>query len=391
MEYDDSHIDEWIAKAKAGTLTDDELTALLAWYNSFDDSQAVLPAVDGIDADQLKAQLYNRLMERVRSDGATPVKAVRKRYLRLLPYAAAVLLAVAAVAGITHFWGQRGAQPASMEALANDVAPGGNRATLTLADGRTVTLSEAQEGIRVGDAVTYLDGSLVEETATGALPGEEIQMLTLSTPNGGTYQVTLPDGTQVWLNAASTLRYPHKFTGSARVVELAGEAYFAVARVEDTAVADAKAAYLPFRVVSHGQEIEVLGTEFNVSAYPDEPEAHTTLVSGKVNVHAAGTQAVLEPGQQATVGAEGMRVRAVEPAPHIAWKNGRFHFQRTPLEEIMKQISRWYDVEVVYAQGIPQETFSGKVRRDVSLMGVLNILQASTIDIKLKGKTLVIN
>src|SRR5690606_13952069 len=112
---------------------------------------------------------------------------------------------------------------------------------------------------------------------------------------------------------------------------------------------EANEANVPFRVVSKGQEIEVLGTEFNLAAYPDEPEIVTTLVSGQVNVRAAGELTALEPGQQASVGTEGTRVRAVDPGPYVAWKNGRFHFQRTPLEEIMKQIARWYDVEVVYA------------------------------------------
>lgn len=382
---EDHRIDEWIAKAKAGTLTDVEFDALLAWYNNFDDSRVVLSANEGRDVTQLKTQIYQRLIERVREESfAKPTTKVR--YFKFLPYVAAILLAMAVV-GVVYFTVDR-TQPL-LETLVNDVAPGGNRATLTLATGRTVALSQAQEGIRVGEELTYLDGSIVEEVAEGL--GEPVHMLALSTPNGGTYRVTLPDGTQVWLNAASTLKYPNKFTGSARVVELEGEAYFAVAKVESVASTEANEANVPFRVVSKGQEIEVLGTEFNLAAYPDEPEIVTTLVSGQVNVRAAGELTALEPGQQASVGTEGTRVRAVDPGPYVAWKNGRFHFQRTPLEEIMKQIARWYDVEVVYAQGIPQETFSGKVRRDVSLMGVLNILQVSTIDIKLQGKTLVIN
>lgn len=384
----DRRIDELIAKAAAGTLTDEEFAELTAWYNSFNDSHVVLPARDGVDVAQLKAQIYQRLMEQLRP--SPPTHSKRPYILRLLPYAAAVLI-VFLVVGLWYLGADRLAPREHTEMLAGDVAPGGNRATLTLADGRTLALSEEQEGIRVGAEVTYLDGSLVPESEMVSLTSDSVQQLVLATPNGGTYQVTLPDGTRVWLNAASTLKYPNRFTGETRTVELVGEAYFTVSKVTAAGSQDGEHIDIPFRVISNGHEIEVLGTEFNIAAYPTEPEIKTTLVSGKVKVKSAQESVILAANQQSIVGTRGIDVRTVETAPYIAWKNGRFHFSRTPLEEIMKQIARWYDVEVVYTQGIPHETFSGKVRRDVSLMGVLNILQVSTIDIKLQGKTLVIN
>ena len=379
---EDNHIDDLIAKLSAGTLTEKELAVLIDWYNSFDDTHAVLQGGGEESAEQLKARMHVWLMERIRP------KPRRSVYVRLLPYAAAVLLAAVAIG---YFADKRLTNTVATEQFAQDIAPGGNRATLIFADGRQVALSEEQEGIVVGDAVTYTDGSML-------LDGQDIRSvhrdavdLVLATPKGGTYQVMLPDGTLVWLNAASTLKYPTKFTESERVVELTGEAYFSVKRLAAADSLGGKRVSIPFKVLANGQEIEVLGTEFNIAAYSEDAEMKTTLVSGKVKVVTRNQAKVLHPGQQASLSAGRIRVETVETAPYVAWKEGRFHFQRTPLEEILKQISRWYDVDVVYRKDVPKETFSGKVKRNVSLMGVLNILQLSTIDIKLEGRTLIVD
>src|SRR5690606_29570385 len=188
-----------------------------------------------------------------------------------------------------------------------DVAPGGNRATLTLADGRVITLDEAQDGIVIGGGeITYSDGNRLAGVVGNEAARRAMTFLTLSTPKGGTYQVTLSDGTKVWLNAESTLKYPADFSGAERTVTLIGEAYFSV--VKDTK--------RPFKVITDGQEIEVLGTEFNVSAYPEESEIKTTLVVGKVRLSlaaevsgaASGNSQYLElvPGEQAIISGENL-------------------------------------------------------------------------------------
>ncbi|WP_353196530.1 FecR domain-containing protein [Parapedobacter defluvii] len=266
--------------------------------------------------------------------------------------------------------------------------PGGNRATLTLADGRTITLDEGRTGIVIaGDAITYNDGDALAEV------DEKVKLtwLELGTPKGGTYQVTLPDGTRVWLNAASTLRYPSRFSDTERLVELTGEAYFSVTR-------DSKRS---FKVVSAGQKVEVLGTEFNVSAYSDDPETKTTLVEGKVRLYLANerNQETLEkddyvelvPGEQGVTRGENLSKTHVDTALYTAWKSGYFYFKRTPVEEILRQVARWYDVEIKYEGNIPSETLSGDINRDVSLLGLLAILKQSTINVSLDGRILTVH
>lgn len=273
----------------------------------------------------------------------------------------------------------------------HDIAAGGNRATLKLADGRTITLDETQDGIVIESGeITYNNGNPLTATDGSREGLEGTTLLELSTPNGGTYQITLSDGTKVWLNAASTLRYPPRFSGAERIVELTGEAYFSVAN-------DKKR---PFKVFSAGQEIHVLGTEFNVSAYSDDPENKTTLVEGKVSLllttQLNGTALQnskfieLVSGEQGIVKRESLTKTHVDTEPYTAWKAGYFYFKKTPLEDILRQAARWYDVEVVYEGGIPNETFSGDIKRDVSLRGLLDILQHSTINVTLEERTLIV-
>lgn len=273
-----------------------------------------------------------------------------------------------------------------------DIRPGGNQATLTLADGRTVDLSEAQAGIIVGDGISYLDGSAVLSEQVNDLKGEAITQLKLSTPKGGTYQLTLLDGTKVWLNAASTLKYPSRFNGKERIVELEGEAYFEVSK--QPSVVDNRSKVIPFFVKTSTQTVQVLGTQFNVSAYPDELAVKTTLVEGKVLVAPTTDHwrpTAIKPGEQATTRGAAMDIATVDTEQYTAWKDGRFHFRRTPLEDVMRQISRWYDVEVFYQHGVPKESFTGKVSRSASLTELLDILQLSAVDIRLEGDRLIVN
>jgi len=382
----DNRIDDLIAKLKAGTLTDEELADLTDWYNSFDDTQITLPTTGEDTVEELKARMYQRLMKQIKPGS----HATRTRTMRWLPYTAAAILAVA---GMWYVIRNTTNDPAAVEVTAEDIVPGGNRAMLTLADGRTVSLSEAQSGIMVGDGITYFDGSSVigeqgdsrlNPADSGLQSHAHNRSLMLSTPRGGTYQIALPDGTLVWLNSSSMLKYPSRFDGPERVVELAGEAYFDVSKQQKK----------PFKVISDGQVVEVLGTQFNIAAYSDEPRTRTTLVTGSVRVVPstdAGSPITIMPGQQSIIMDGDVQVAAVDTNQYIAWKQGFFYFDATPLEEMLKQIERWYDVKVVYKRGIPNETFTGKFRRDVSLKGAINILRLSLIDAKLSNRTLIIN
>lgn len=372
MEHE-NRINDLIAKLAAGTITEEEMADLTEWYNSFDDTRVSVSAKKGDDTNQLKARMYQRLMKRVR-----PADRVSRRLSRRwLPYAAAALLIVAGVWYIND--GTNG--PTTIQLTAADIVPGSNRAMLALADGQTVMLSEEQTGIAVNGALTYFDGTPITDVRPLEKAGNG--HLALITPKGGTYQLTLPDGTRVWLNSASTLKYPSRFDGPERVVELEGEAFFEVSERRK-----------PFKVISDGQVVEVLGTQFNISSYPDEPHSRTTLVTGRVQVASAtkpGAPIAIVPGQQSSITGDDIRVTTVDTNQYIAWKQGIFHFESTPLEEMLKQIARWYDVDVVYKGRIPKETFTGKFRRDVSLKGAIDILQLSMINVTFEKGALIIN
>src|SRR5690606_11055125 len=259
----------------------------------------------------------------------------RKQWVRWLPYAAAFAIALTAA---WFFWGGSDANvPAGNLAMqSEDIAPGRNRATLSFADGRTIDLNDGKTGIVVGERISYLDGSEVSDIRNLAtdiqdngncnLSSNTPCLMSLKTPKGGTYQITLPDGTKVWLNAASTLKYPSRFEGDERIVEIEGEGYFSVVRDKGS----------PFKVISKGQEIEVLGTKFNIAAYPDDHAMKTTLVEGKVKVSSllqASIESVLIPGQQAVTQGANIEVHTVDIAQYIAWKDGNFHFDNISLAE----------------------------------------------------------
>ncbi|HWK98915.1 MAG TPA: FecR domain-containing protein, partial [Parapedobacter sp.] len=282
-----------------------------------------------------------------------PEKVGRTRYLRRWAVAAVAVLAI----GLSTWFIVENTQTAA------DVQPGGNRATLTLSDGRAIDLSEAQAGIVVGAGITYLDGSTVLTNGELSMKNEAIHH-SLTTPKGGTYQIRLPDGSKVWLNAASTLTYPSCFSEEERVVELEGEAYFEVNRRQS-----ATSARQPFKVITKGQTVEVLGTQFNVSAYADNLETQTTLVEGAVRLRAEASDAVvsLSPGEQGRLVNGALITRRVNTEPYTAWKDGFFFFDSAPLAEVMNQLAKWYDVEVRFEDPVHDERLYGMISRQKTL------------------------
>ena len=271
----------------------------------------------------------------------------------------------------------------------DDIQPGENKALLTLANGQVIQLSGEKQGLVIsGNEMIYSDGSPVEgldNDQTGVSPAT--QLLQLSTPKGGQYHLILSDGTRVWLNSASTLTYPAAFDGQDRKVTLEGEGFFSVDSRQPT-VASKK----PFIVKTRHQETIVLGTEFNISAYSDENIIKTTLVNGSVKVTTLnGPQSlILKPGEESIFGAGSIYTHPADIQAAIAWKDGLFYFDNTPLEAMMRQISRWYDLDVRYANGVPQERFTGKMLRSLTLSEVLNFLKGSDITFKREGKVLTI-
>lgn len=265
-----------------------------------------------------------------------------------------------------------------------DRMPGGDRAVLTLSDGRTILLDSAGNGILAQQGSTNIvkktDGQIVYNSEVGQ--SNEVVFNMLQTPRGGQYKITLPDGTKVWLNAASSLKYPVEFVGNERRVEISGEAYFEVA----------KNATKPFKVQLNNMEVEVLGTHFNINGYTDEDDIRTTLLEGRVKVTAADKSKLLQPGQQAQLNTSGNIYVAndVDLEEVVAWKDGNFQFENSDIKTVMRQLARWYDVEVSY-KGAINKHFVGSISRNVKLSQVLSMLQQTgEVKFKIEGKNLIV-
>lgn len=288
--------------------------------------------------------------------------------------AASILL----LTGIAWWW----TQPAKTRApvhtqAAPDVAPGGNKAILTLSDGSQITLDSAGNGLLAqqgGSKITKMaNGQLVYDNA-GTDAGK-ILYNTMSTPLGGQYSLILPDGSKVWLNAGSSITYPTAFTGSERKVTVTGEAFFDVA----------KNARMPFRVTANNTTVDVLGTHFNINAYTDEAAIKTTLVEGAIRVSAHNRQMVLKPGQQARVSHNDVQVAdQVDLSAITAWKEGYFSFTNADLPTVMRELARWYNLEVSYEGKIPDRVFNGEIGRSLTLSQVLKGLSKTRIKYRIE-------
>ncbi|MEC5143636.1 FecR family protein [Chitinophaga sp. 212800010-3] len=299
--------------------------------------------------------------------------------------AAAAVVLVLVTAGIFFF--RRGDAPLQpgpelAQRYKNDVAPGGNKAVLTLADGSHIVLTDAKNDTlgRQGNTsiIKLHDGQVLYK---GGKAPATIAYNTLTTPRGGQYQLTLPDGTRVWLNAASSLRFPVAFTGNNRLVELTGEGYFEVASQPGK----------PFLVKSNGAEVAVLGTHFNIMAYTNEHAIEVTLLEGAVNVSRSGAVKKLLPGQQASIRQDNSITVANTTAQEaVAWKNGFFIFEHADITAVMRQVERWYDVEVVYEGDPPKMLFGGGMQRSLPLSGILKLLEKNHVLFKVDGRKITV-
>jgi ferric-dicitrate binding protein FerR (iron transport regulator) len=310
------------------------------------------------------------------------------RRLRIIWYrsAAAVLLLLGAGAVYYSIYKKPQETASQTPPPVADVLPGGNKAVLTLSGGRQIILDSARQGDLVieGNAkVSKLSsGRLNYRSIDNTAKTTSTEYNTLSTPRGGQYQLTLADGTVVWLNAASSITYPTTFTGSRRDVAITGEAYFEVKYK----------ASQPFRVTVGKDTIEDLGTHFNINAYSDEPALTTTLLEGRVRVDAPGSSVILEPGQRAiSIPAGSLIVNSyVDLEEAIAWKNGMFQFNRADIQTVMRQIARWYNVEVRFEGAVSDDRFWGKLPRDANVSQVLHVLQKEQIHFRIEGKTIIV-
>ncbi len=328
------------------------------------------------------------------------VRSIAHRRHRWWWAAAAVLLVLAAGA---YIWTSRPGKPDAFvqTTTAQDIPPGKDGAVLTLSDGREIVLDSLGNGIVAmenGAQVRLKSGQLEYEQIQ--TQHKEIEYNRMTTPRGRQFRVTLPDGTEVWLNAASSIRFPVEFSATERRVEVTGEAFFHVKSMNLPAFNGRPAMKVPFVVnVNKQLDIEVLGTQFNVNAYTNEKAIHTTLEEGIVRVRTTATQdeasqtAILRAGLQASVNNAGSRqitVQDADIAKVLAWRNGLFNFDNVSLADAMLQLERWYDIDVSYEKNIPNIWFSGKMSRDINLPGLLKILEKTGVQFRIEGRKLVV-
>ncbi|SFE06118.1 FecR family protein [Chitinophaga sp. CF118] len=297
---------------------------------------------------------------------------------------AAAIITILLMAGGAKLLFQKSGPSIETATYKNDVPPGGNHAVLTLADGKKITLDSAGNGAlgKQGNTVILKlnNGQLAYQAERDAPKQMSYNMI--STPRGGQFQVVLPDGTKVWMNAASSLRFPTAFIGNNRQVELSGEAYFEVTKDETK----------PFIVNVNRMKVAVLGTHFNIMSYPDEKNIETTLLEGAVNVSGNGYSQQLKPGQQTQLSPNGNLKLLTDPdiESALAWKNGYFQFNKADLQSVMRQLARWYDVEVIYKDQVPDFMFVGQLDKNENLSVILRILERSQVHFNIDGKKITV-
>lgn len=384
-----------LEKYKAGQCSDKEKALIESWYLDLQpQNQEPSPA----DIKNTREEVWAALLAKsgkktIGTSGFMPI-------IKIAGWAALMLLTVSL--GYYFQDDLTSVQPGKTVQI-QDVVPGGNKAFLTLADGRKISLTDAENGDLVKQEGLTIkktaEGELVYTVAETAGHGDVASLNsfnTIETPKGGKYQINLPDGTRVWLNSASSLRYPTRFKENSRIVELSGEAYFEVAKMmaKDGNVNRRSERRMPFIVKNNRQEVEVLGTHFNVNSYEDEGEVKTTLLEGKVKVRSDQTQSsgirnevILKPGEQSQLGSNLLNVRRVDVESVLAWKNGDFLFEDEDLKSIMRKVSRWYDVEVVYKGSFDNLRFGGLISRSKHISSVLGIMESTgRIHFVIEGK-----
>lgn len=381
-----------------GTIGKNEYAELIHYFNLKGNDEEIYAAMDELWKNTLAEAHYTKEEEEAFYQklvngkdfhtNAGKTKPVRLWYKIA---AAAAVLAVLSI-GIYDLSSQHGLKDENRFAK-NDIAPGGNKALLTLSNGKSINLNEATDGKLAsenGISITKAkSGELVytiSDQGKASSKTRQAMLNTISTPKGGQWQVRLPDGSVIWLNAATVLKYPVTFSGKKeRRVELTGEAYFEIAKDKTK----------PFIVHSFKQEVKVLGTHFNVNAYENEPVVRTTLLEGSVQLETVGGRGedhpeILKPGEQASLTGNGFKIAVTNVLLAIDWKNNEFRFKNEPLPGIMRKVARWYDVDIVYLKEEKKmPTFSGSVSRSQDVSEILKMLEeAGDVNFSIEGKTI---
>jgi len=364
-----------LEKYLANQCTEMEKALLETWYLNQEDYNSI-----NISHKQLE-NAVDRVWKRLSEEESSAKKI--NMWPRVMAAASVILILSV---GLFIFFNKKQSPPITAQAKVQDLAPGSNKAILTLGNGQQIVLNGTKNGRLAvqGQAIINKtnEGDIVYTAPTN---NQEAPVYnTITTPRGGQYHLTLADGTEVWLNAASSIKYPSTFTGNSRNVETTGEAYFEVSHNK------AK----PFRVTSNGQTVQVLGTHFNINAYNDESAIKTTLIQGSVRVSINNQMALLKPGQQSVVINNTAAITVTDHTDTdqiLAWKNGEFNFNEADVKTVMRQLGRWYDVDIEYAgNNIPSGHITGTFSRNLTASKALKILEFTGVNFKIEGRKIIV-
>lgn len=369
------------------TITPHEEIEFSEWYNANQDNVVMLSVAFAENEEILRNRILQNIQYRKEKDD----KVISLRRYSFIRVAAAAAILILLTGGAWYYFYQKPEagitkNNSDTNRFKNDIDPGSDKAVLTLADGSEIILDNAQTGTLTQQGNTkiiLLDAGQLAYNTHGTKANGEVLYNTISTPKGGQYQIVLADGSKVWMNAASSLRFPTAFAGKQRNVELTGEAYFEVA----------KNAAMPFNVQVNDLNVQVLGTHFNVMAYNDENVIKTTLLEGAVKVTKGTVAGLLKPGQQAKMDkdAGNIKIATADVEETMAWKNGLFLFNNDDIKTIMRQISRWYDVNISFEGNIPAKNFTWQISRNTNVSQVLKMLELTKeAHFKVIGKKIVV-
>lgn len=363
---------ELLEKFHNATADEEELAELDRWFDSFDDHPKLSSGLDEGRLSEMKREMLRNIYKEL--------KVEPKKSRRGIPLRAIILTSVCIcllIAGGLILWRTNRFSKNEIKA---DIMPGRTVAILTLSDGHKIDLNKVKPGIIASqpglEIRKALKGQIVYRIINRALLSNQ-NINTLTTPAGGQFEVILSDGSHIWLNAMSSLIYHETFSGTNRTVALKGEGYFEIAKDK----------LHPFVVNTAKEAVQVLGTHFNISAYEDEKTQRTTLLEGSVRVSSRlmnGQQITIKPGQQAEGNNEQLAVKEVDADEAVGWKNGLFILNHTELHDLMRQLSRWYDIDVVYKGRFKPRFFSGEIDRTYTLREVLKVLTLRKINFEIK-------
>ncbi len=372
---------ELVKRIRDGQESHKDILLYNTWFEKFQTSDVWDTAEQG-DLEDIKQDIHNRICEQI--DGH-PKNTKNTRLLLSLSVAAIILIAL--TAGLYSIYYKPVATPQTAQNHLHSIISGHNKAMLTLSNGRQVVLNEMTNG------QVAMDGNMtIQNTADGSIIYQNISTKTglttkattynvLTTPNSGQYRVKLADGSIAFLDAASSLRYPTAFKANERVVELNGKAYFEIAHN----------AAKPFKVVSKGQVVEVLGTHFNINAYGNEASVKTTLLEGSIRVIAGGKTAILKPGQQLTFNGNKSFLTATDVEEAVAWKDGYLEFADQDIRSVMREISRWFDVKVDFESSVGTVEYTARISKYTELKEVLKVLESTkTVHFKIQGRRIMV-